>query len=123
MADADGSSDFQKTRFVCPHCKCVADQAWFNAYASPVANPAGVPLRIAGEGLEQLARNPQFPPAVREQKLAYWNRVNSGEVFLDRWAPVQSEILIAGMEISVCRECLGTAVWLGGGRVFPPGAG
>jgi len=78
-----------------------------------------VPLRIAGEGLEMLKRNPQFSPDVLEQKVAYWNRVNDGDVFLDRWAPVQSDLLVAGMELSVCRDCMATAVWLGGERIWP----
>jgi hypothetical protein len=51
---------------------------------------------------------------VRAQKVGYWNRVNSGEVFLDRWVPVQTELFVAGMELSVCRACAGLAVWLGG---------
>ncbi len=122
MADDAVAPDFQKARFSCPHCDRVTDQAWFNAYASRVNNPAGVPLRIAGEGLERLAANPQFSPEVREQKVAYWQRVNSGDVFLDRWAPVQSDLLVAGLEISVCTDCLGTAVWLGGHCVYPPGS-
>jgi len=113
------SSDFQKTRFVCATCAEEADQVWVNAYVAPINNPAGVPLRIAGEGLEMLKQNPQFPPEVREQKVAYWNRVNSGDVFLDRWAPVQSDTLVAGMELSVCRSCMAIAVWLGGERVWP----
>jgi hypothetical protein len=92
---------------------------WLNVYAQPVSNPAGVPLRIAGAGLEQLKANPQFPPAVRDQKVAYWNRVNGGDVFLDRWAPVQTELFVAGMELSVCRSCRATAVWLGGRMVYP----
>jgi hypothetical protein len=45
--------------------------------------------------------------------------VNGGEVFLDRWAPVQTDLFVAGLELSVCRECLATAVWLGGRRVHP----
>jgi len=106
-------------RFTCPHCQALADQVWLNAYAHPVSNPEGIPLRIAGEGLERLARNPQFPPAVREQKVAYWNKVNSGQVFLDRWAPVDTDVFVAGMELSVCRDCLGVAVWLGGRMVYP----
>jgi len=69
-----------------------------------------------------LAANPHFPEAVREQKVAYWNRVNGGEVFLDRWAPVQSDVLIAGLEISLCRACGQSAVWLGGRRVYPDAA-
>ena len=111
--------DFQATHFTCPHCKQEARQTWLNAYASPVANPMGVPLRIAGEGLEQLKRNPQFPPDVRDQKVAYWNRVNSGDVFLDRWAPVQTDLFVAGMELSVCHACTQLAVWLGGEVVYP----
>lgn len=81
-----------------------------------------MPLRIAGEGLEQLSRNPQFPPEVREQKVAYWNRVNGGDVFLDRWAPVHTELFVAGMELSVCRACMGLAVWMGGKLVAEPNA-
>ena len=110
---------FGRTRFTCPHCDELADQVWLNVYAHPVSNPEGVPLRIAGEGLERLGRNPQFPSEVREQKVAYWNRVNGGEVFLDRWAPVTTDLFVAGMEISVCRRCLKTAVWLGARRVHP----
>ena len=106
-------------RFTCQHCQQEADQVWLNVYAEPVNNPAGVPLRIEGEGLEQLANNPQFSPDIREQKIAYWNRVNDGEVFLDRWAPVQTDLFVAGMELSVCRSCMGMAVWLGGERVSP----
>lgn len=104
-------------RFTCPSCKELADQVWLNVYAEPIGNPAGVPLRIAGAGLEQLSNNPQFSPEVREQKVAYWSRVNGGDVFLDRWAPVQTELFVAGMELSVCRNCTVTAVWLGGKRV------
>ena len=113
---------FDRTRFSCPHCQALADQVWLNAYAAPVHNPEGVPLRIAGEGLERLARNPQFPPEVRDQKVAYWNRVNGGDVFLDRWAPVETNLFVAGLELSVCRGCMGTAVWLGG-RLVHPGRG
>ena len=113
--------NFQSTRFTCGHCGEECDQTWLNAYVTPIHNPAGVPLRIQGEGLEQLKRNPAFPPDVLEQKLAYWNKVNSGEVFIDRWAPVQSDVLVAGMELSVCHGCSGLSVWLGGERVFPAG--
>ena len=110
---------FDRTRFTCPACQALTDHAWLNVYAEPVNNPAGVPLRIAGEGLKQLAENPRFPPEVRDQKVAYWNRVNAGDVFLDRWAPVQTDLFVAGMELSVCRQCLAPAVWLGGRRVYP----
>jgi len=108
--------------FNCPTCGQLGEQVWFNAYASPVNNPAGVPLRIQGEDLVRLANNPQFSPDVVEQKLAYWKRVNEGAVFLDRWAPVQSDILVAGLEISLCRACLASAIWLGGKLVCPPAA-
>lgn len=110
---------FDKTRFACPSCKEDSDQVWLNVYAQPVNNPAGVPLRIAGEGLQRLSQNPQFPPDVRAQKVAYWNKVNSGQVFLDRWAPVQTDLFVAGMELSVCRACMATAVWLGGRMIYP----
>jgi hypothetical protein len=119
MMEDSKQPSFQSTNFTCPSCGELSDQTWLNAYVSQVHNPAGVPLRIAGEGLEQLKQNPQFPPEVLEQKLAYWNKVNSGEVFLDRWAPVQSDILVAGMEISVCSSCAQMAVWLGGEIVHP----
>lgn len=111
--------DFQKSRFTCPSCTETADQVWLNAYAQPISNPEGVPLRIEGAGLEMLSRNPQFTPEVREQKVEYWNKVNSGEVFLDNWAPVQTDLFVAGMELSVCRNCMAMAVWLGGVRVHP----
>ncbi len=104
----------KSNRFTCPHCQEEADQVWLNVYAEPVNNPGGVPVRIEGEGLKQLAQSPQFPPDVLEQKLDYWNKVNRGEVFLDRWAPVQTDLFVAGMELSVCRSCTGLAVWLGG---------
>lgn len=109
----------ERKEFTCPSCHDMAEQVWLNVYASPVNNPAGVPLRIAGAGLEQLRNNPQFPPEVRAQKVAYWDKVNSGEVFLDRWAPVQTDLFVAGLELSVCRKCGATAVWLGGDRVRP----
>ena len=115
------SGDIEPTiranRFTCPHCHELADQVWLGVYAEPVNNPAGVPLRIEGAGLEQLKQNPQFPPDVREQKVNYWNRVNAGEVFLDRWVPVQTDLFVAGMELSVCRACMAMAVWMGGERV------
>lgn len=116
---AEVTPAFDRTRFTCPSCHEVADQVWLNVYAQPVSNPAGLPLRIAGAGLEQLKANPQFPPAIRDQKVAYWNRVNGGDVFLDRWAPVQTELFVAGMELSVCLGCRATAVWLGGRLAHP----
>ena len=110
----DGSPAFAKTRFTCPSCDQLAEQVWLNVYAEPVNNPAGVPLRIAGTDLDRLRQNPHFTLAVREQKVHYWNRVNQGDVFLDRWAPVQTELFVAGLDLSVCRLCRATAVWLGG---------
>jgi hypothetical protein len=110
---------FGQTHFTCPSCKEAADQVWLNVYAEPVSNAAGVPLRIAGADLERLRQNPQFPPDVRDTKVAYWNRVNSGAVFLDRWSPVHTDLFVAGMELSVCRNCRATAVWLGGKMVYP----
>ncbi|MFQ5635563.1 MAG: hypothetical protein ACE5G3_09580 [Gammaproteobacteria bacterium] len=107
----------KSNRFTCPHCNEEADQVWLNVYAHPVSNPEGLPLRIEGEGLRQLSENPQFPPDVCAQKVAYWNRVNGGEVFLDRWVPVQTDLFVAGMELSVCRACTRLSVWLGGERV------
>ena len=78
-------------------------------------------LAATARRLERLSKNPQFPPEVREQKLAYWKRVNGGDVFLDRWAPVQSDVLVAGMEISVCHSCGESAIWLGGKLSHPAG--
>jgi len=111
--------DFQSREFTCPHCKEEGEQVWFNLYAEQLNNPAGVPLRIEGKMLDMLKANPQFPPDVKEQKVAYWNRVNSGDVFLDRWAPVQSDMIVAGLELSACRSCLGVMVWSGGQPVYP----
>ena len=119
MNEQSKSSAFESTHFKCPHCGAVTDHTWLNVYADRVQNPAGVPLRIAGAGLEMLKQNPQFPPEVRDQKVAYWNRVNSGDVFLDRWAPVQSDLFVAGMELSFCHSCNEISVWLGGECVYP----
>ncbi|MCP3999354.1 MAG: hypothetical protein GY727_00360 [Gammaproteobacteria bacterium] len=119
MTNQTNLPSFQSKNFTCPSCNELSEQTWLNAYVSQVNNPAGVPLRIEGEGLEQLKQSAQFPPDVLEQKLAYWNKVNSGEVFLDRWAPVQSDILVAGMEISVCNSCSQMAVWLSGEIAYP----
>ncbi|MBM4196882.1 MAG: hypothetical protein FJ197_07270 [Gammaproteobacteria bacterium] len=110
---------FDRRHFDCPHCGALAEQVWLNAYAAPIANAEGLPLRIAGAGLEQLRHNPQYPPEVRERKVAYWERVNGGAVFLDRWTPVETDLFVAGMELSVCRTCFGTAVWLGGRMIYP----
>ena len=113
---------FQSTEFKCPHCSKLTEQGWYNAYLSPINNPAGVPLRIQGEDLAMLSQNPQFPPEVREQKVAYWNKINSGAVFPDRWAPVNTDVLMAGMEISVCHGCMQSAIWLGGKIIYPVGS-
>jgi hypothetical protein len=117
--DSSVAPSFKLNRFSCPSCKQLSDQAWFNTYADQIRNGEGVPLRIAGADLERLSQNSQFPPDVREQKVAYWNKVNNGEVFLDRWAPVQTDTFVAGMELSVCHACLQLAVWLGGEMVHP----
>jgi hypothetical protein len=119
MTDTPITPDFQLNRFTCPGCDKVTDQAWFNTYANQIMNAEGVPLRIQGAGLEMLSKNPQFSPEVREQKVAYWNKVNNGEVFIDRWSPVQTDTFIAGMEVSVCHDCMQTAVWLGGKMIYP----
>ena len=122
---ADGSviePSLQLSRFTCPSCGEVHDMVWLNLSAERVNNPMGVPLRIAGADLERLANNPQFPPEVRDQKVDYWNKVNSGYVFLDRWAPVQTDLFMAGLEVSVCSGCMATGVWLGGKLVYPVAA-
>jgi len=107
------------TSFACPSCDQLSEQTWFNTYANRLDNAAGVPLRIQGTDLERLSENPQFPPEVRRQKVEYWNRVNAGEVFLDRWAPIQSDLFVAGMELSVCHNCMNAAIWLGGKMIYP----
>ena len=106
--------------FTCPSCHQLSEQTWFNTYANRIDNPQGAPLRIQGQDLVRLSENPQFPPDVRKQKVEYWNRVNNGEVFLDRWAPVYSDLFVAGMELSVCHACRQAAIWLGGEIVYPP---
>lgn len=113
---------FDSTSFTCPSCEQLSEQAWFSAYAEQIKNPAGVPLRIKGAGLEQLKQNPQFPPEVRRQKVEYWEKVNRGEVFLDRWAPTHTDLFVAGMEFSVCHACMNLAIWLGGELIYPTGA-
>lgn len=110
---------FKSTHFTCPSCNQLSEHAWFNAYANRIDNVEGVPLRIQGEDLERLSKNPQFPPDVREQKVKYWNKVNNGEVFLDRWVPIHSDVFVAGMELSVCKACIKAAIWLGGEMVYP----
>ena len=119
MTQAPVSPAFELTRFTCPSCHQLSEQAWCNAYASRIHNATGVPLRIQGADLERLSQNPQFPPEVRQQKVAYWNKVNAGEVFLDQWAPVQTDLFVAGMELSVCHACMGVAVWVGGRMIHP----
>jgi len=106
--------DFQSNRFTCTTCGELHDQVWLNLYAEQVNNPAGVPLRIEGAGLEMLKKNPQFSAEVREQKVEYWNKVNAGKVFLDRWAPVQTDLFVAGLELSCCRGCMAAMIWVGG---------
>ena len=120
MTEQTVQPSFQSTKFTCPGCDQLSDQAWFNVYANRIENAAGVPLRIQGADLERLSENPQFPPEVRRQKVEYWEKVNAGEVFLDRWAPIQSDVFVAGMELSVCHACMSVAVWLGGKKVYPP---
>ena len=110
---------FKLARFTCPSCNQLSDQAWFNTYANRINSPEGVPLRIQGADLERLSQNPQFSPEVRKQKVEYWTKVNNGEVFLDRWAPVHSDLFVAGMELSVCHTCMKAALWLGGKMVYP----
>ncbi len=110
---------FKLARFTCPSCNQLSDQAWFNTYANLIQNAEGVPLRIQGADLERLYHNPQFPPEVREQKLEYWTRVNNGEVFLDRWAPIHSDTFVAGLEVSACHACMKAAIWFGGEMVYP----
>lgn len=108
------------SEFNCPGCGALAPQTWLSCYADRIANEAGVPLRIQGADLERLANNPQFPPEIREQKVDYWNKVNDGQVFLERWAPAHTDLFVAGMEISVCHACTGVAIWLGGKMIHPP---
>ncbi len=110
---------FNSRHFTCPGCQQLSEQAWFSTYADQIRNPAGLPLRIAGADLERLKGNPQFPPEVRQQKGEYWEKVNRGEVFLDRWVPVHTDVFVAGMELSVCHACMQLAVWLGGKLVYP----
>ncbi len=119
MTDQNIQPSFKLTNFSCPHCDQLSEQTWFNAYANRINNPEGGPLRIAGADLERLSQNPQFSADVREQKVAYWNRVNAGDVFLDRWAPCHTDVFIAGMELSVCHACMSLAIWLGGKMVYP----
>ena len=113
--------DLEKTEFNCPSCGTLARQTWLACYAEQITNQAGVPLRIQGADLERLANNPQYPPEVRAQKVDYWNRVNGGAVFLERWAPVHTDVFVAGMELSFCNACGAVAVWLGGDLVHPSG--
>lgn len=120
MTQQNIAPSFKLTRFTCPGCNQLSEQAWFNTYANRIASTDGVPLRIQGADLERLSQNPQFPPEVRKQKIEYWNRVNSGEVFLDRWAPVHTDVFVAGLELSVCHGCMQAAIWLGGEMVYPP---
>ena len=110
---------FALSSFNCPSCNELTEQVWFNTYANRINSPEGVPLRIQGADLERLSQNPQFPPDVRKQKVEYWTKVNNREVFLDRWAPIQSDLFVAGMEMSVCHACLKAAIWLGGEMVYP----
>ena len=119
MTQQTTEPSFKSTHFTCPSCNQLSEHAWFNAYANRIDNVEGVPLRIQGEDLERLSKNPQFPPDVREQKLRYWNKVNNGEVFLDRWVPIHSDVFVAGMELSVCKACIKAAIWLGGEMVYP----
>ena len=37
------------------------------------------------------------------------------------WAPVQTDLFVAGLELSVCRNCMETAVWIGARMVWPSG--
>lgn len=119
MSPQSDKPALDSSAFVCPSCNQLSDQAWFNTYANRISNAEGVPLRIQGADLGRLSENPQFPPEVRKQKVEYWSKVNAGEVFLDRWAPIQSDLFVAGMELSVCHNCLQAAVWLGGKIVYP----
>ena len=106
-------------RFSCPHCGVLAQQSWFNLYADPINSPSGVPLRLDETGLQQLRDNPMFTEAVRRQKVDYWERVTGGEVFLDRWAPCQSDIFLTNTAVSGCHSCGQPAIWLRDRIIFP----
>jgi hypothetical protein len=120
MSDEFIAPSIDSRYFTCPSCGVASQQAWFNLYADPINNEEGVPLRLDEAGLQRLRNNPMFTEEVRRTKVEYWERVTGGEVFLDRWAPCQSDIFLTNTAVSACHACRKPAIWLQEKIIFPP---
>jgi len=112
MADQNIEPSIERTIFTCPHCQETGRQAWFNLYADQIRNEQGLPLRLGESDLQRLRDNPTFSEDKRKQVVGYWERVVSGKVFVDRWAPCYSELFVANVSLSICHACEDPVIWL-----------
>ncbi len=123
MAKKTTPPSIKETAFDCPHCGAFTTQYWFVMYARELDDERPLPLIPDGIWLEsiheELAQGERQIPSKAETMLDWYNKMNTGLVFLEKKEDSYADCTVHNLYISKCYHCKKIAVWIHDNIVFP----
>jgi Domain of unknown function (DUF4145) len=111
-------------RFTCPHCGAIADQIWFDVYASRTGNQEGTPPTLPTD--DDLAKARAAKPkreaeveAAQKRLVTFLEKAASGALAFWGERILRPVFSIANLFASYCVSCDDIAIWKRGTMLYP----
>jgi hypothetical protein len=106
------------TSFSCPFCGTLAHQTWFQAFGRGYAKDAK-PSMVTAEVIENVRNDKTIAPDARSNFLAWADRINNREIFLEENHHDRYVYQINNIYLSLCYSCDRYALWHADALIYP----
>lgn len=108
--------------FSCPHCGALADQRWWECYATQLGGASPLPTWLDTSKIEATIKGTRSDDEKRPMLLNFLKRaqkMDAGEPFFHRRNQMYADRAVDSLHVSACFSCKELAIWVGKRMVYP----
>lgn len=120
MAKKSVVPSIKEVAFDCPHCGAYTAQTWFDLSADQRPSDSRLPSLPGPDVIQSIERERDLSEETKARFLAYFKKIQSGGVFLERTEKTKYLNLdVENLFLSKCFTCGEIAVWVHDRPIFP----